>query len=639
MTLSPTELRSGPRRRGVVIVPVAAAAAGFLAVVVLRLAGLLEGPVMIAVFGLLLLALPTSASLSRRILLALPPVLGFVPLLWWIPELFVVVDYGTFVLAVVAGAFAAWAARAASQPGELKRTLPKLVPLDVLPFLAGGAAAVAQMPMLAAGSADRALSVLSLNWDNASHFTMYSTLQAKDRVIPLLGLAEDGTRWSFQDYPQGFHTVLATASQLAFGSAALGPEAAVVAFTRLSALVVIAVAALVCAGLVSMPVMRRRPRVALPVVAVASAGWIFGPGAMAHQHGFPNFYLGVALVVSAVLLVFTMEKPLLPLPLAALGGCAVGVAQNWVLLLVFLVPLPLILFLPRRRVRWRSSWGEGIAALGTAVVTGVGVGLALWQISAIEVKTVIEATGGVPEPDVVRLTAVFLVCTALAVRAVRQRPAAPDSLVRMRLPLLVLATGTLFAVWFGGVQLVQAGKLSYYVLKFLIAFELVVLVLAAVAFMVVLSRPRRTLRLRPGPAHVRVPGVVASVVTAMAATQLFGSAPVTWGQPLLGASAAAEALADQQEAFVKVPPHIRALLRAVDEGDGERAIYITTEHWTVFNPLLAQQWYSALTGTYTEGGWELSLSMFPLDGNPAAVDGVVSTIREKAPDTRFIIDP
>ncbi|MFJ6002744.1 hypothetical protein [Arthrobacter sp. NPDC092385] len=616
--------------------PAAAGIGVFLVIVVLRLAGFLDGVVMIGVFGLILLAFPTSTSLSRRILLALPPVLGFVPLLWWVPALFTVVDYGTFLLAMAAGAFAAWVAWASARPGELGRLIPELGPLDALPVLTGAAAVVTQLPMLTARSADRALSLLSLNWDNASHFMMYSTLQARDRVIPLLGTAADGSRWSFQDYPQGFHAVLATASQLAFGPATLGPETAVLAFARLSAAVTVVAAVLVSAGLASLPVMRRRPAVSLSVVAAVSAGWVFGPGAMAYHHGFPNFYLGVALVISAVLVVSTMDKPLLPLPLAALGGAAVGVAQNWVILLVFLVPLPLVLILPWRRARWRARWSVWAAALATAALTLVGVGLALWQISEIEVSTVIEATGGVPRPKVFETAAVLVACAVLSVLAYPRRGAMSASLLQARVPLLVLAAGSIFALWFGGVQLIEAGKLSYYVLKFLIAFELVALVLAATALAVVLGHPRVPLLVS---SRCRLPRTAVSVLAAVVTTQLFGSAPVPWGQSPLGPSAAAREVADQQEALEDVPAHIQGLLRAVEAGNGEPAIYITTEHWSVFHPLLAQQWYSALTGTYTEGSWELSLSMFPLVGNPAAVEGVVDAIRAKSPDTRFIIDP
>ncbi|MHA7278900.1 hypothetical protein ACX80H_04015 [Arthrobacter sp. MDT2-2] len=637
MSLPVTEVRPQPAGTARVLIPGAAGAGAFLAVVALRLTGFLEGPAMIIVLGLILLALPTSASLSRRILLILPPVLGFVPLLWWVPGLFAVVDYGTFLLATALGVLASWVAWASGRPGELHRLLPELTPLDALPIVTGAAAVITQLPALTAGTAGKALSLLSLSWDNASHFTMYSTLQARDRVIPLLGVAADGSRWSFQDYPQGFHAVLATLSQLVCGPGALGPEAAVVAFARLSAVVTVLSAVLVSAGLVSLPAMRRRPGVALPVLSAVSAGWLFGPGAMAYHHGFPNFYLGVALVVSAVLVAFTMEKPLLPLPLAALGGSAVGVAQNWVLLLVFLAPLPLILFLPRRRVRWRASRSGWAAALLTVVLTLAGVGLALRQISAIEVKTVIGATGGVPRPEVVETTAVFVLCAVLSILALRMHRA--GSLPRMRLPLLVLTAGTLFAVWLGGVQLLEAGKLSYYVLKFLIAFELVALVLAAVALMVLMDRRRQQRRPLPASSTVRLPGVVASVLAALAATQLFGAAPLAWGHTPLGTSAAAQEVADQQKVLAEVPAHVQSLLRAVEQGNGEPAIYVTTEDGSVFHPILAQQWYSGLSGTYTEGSWKLSLNMFPLSGGPSTVDGVVDSIRAEAPDTRFIIDP
>jgi heme A synthase len=271
------------------------------------------------------------------------------------------------------------------------------------------------------------------------------------------------------------------------------------------------------------------------------------------------------------------------------------------------------------------------------VLTLAGVGLALRQISAIEVKTVIGATGGVPRPEFVETTAVIVLCAVLSILAFRKRGA--GSLARKRLPLLVLAAGVFFTGWLGGVQLLEAGKLSYYSLKFLIAFELVALVLAAVALAVLMSGRRRPRRSFAVPLAARVTGAAVSVLAAVAATQLFGAAPLPRVATPLGTSAAAKEVADQQEALRAVPPHVTALLRAVDQGGGEPAIYVTTEHWSIFHPLLAQQWYSALTGTYTEAGWRMSLLMVPLSQGPGAIDGVVESIRAEAPDTLFIINP
>lgn len=68
---------------GRVLEPAVAALTAAAVVLVGRLTHVWEGPAAILLLGGLLLAVPTSRELSRRLLLAGCMALGWVPLLWW----------------------------------------------------------------------------------------------------------------------------------------------------------------------------------------------------------------------------------------------------------------------------------------------------------------------------------------------------------------------------------------------------------------------------------------------------------------------------------------------------------------------------------------------------------------------------
>ncbi|MDT7707729.1 MAG: hypothetical protein QOG20_3336, partial [Pseudonocardiales bacterium] len=80
------------------------------AVVVLvgRRAGVLEGTAGLLVGVLLVLLVPTSRDLCRRILLAGCLLLGWVPLLWWVPLPVGTTGRVAIGLAVLAAAVAGW---------------------------------------------------------------------------------------------------------------------------------------------------------------------------------------------------------------------------------------------------------------------------------------------------------------------------------------------------------------------------------------------------------------------------------------------------------------------------------------------------------------------------------------------------
>jgi len=83
---------------------------------------------------------------------------------------------------------------------------------------------------------------------------------------------------------------------------------------------------------------------------------------------------------------------------------------------------------------------------------------------------------------------------------------------------------------------------------------------------------------------------------------------------------------------------VLALLNAVSRNTGEPAMYLTTTT-TQMDPVLAQQWYSALTQTYTEHNWKLSWRMFALEEGVRGFDAAVNAILAEDPDALIVVDP
>ena len=285
-----------------------AAAGGAAAVILLRAAGLLDGFWIIPLFLVLLLAIPVAKTLSRRILLIFPVLLGAVPLLWWVPWPEWFMDRGTLILALAAGALAGTASFYAASGRRITALVPQIRLIDVIPLAAGAAAAVVQWNLLNVRRAEDALLLLVQRWDNASHFDMFHMIRTEGQVIPLLPAGPDGSTWSFADYPQGFHSLLATLAELVHGTGSRPVGDELVSFAILTPVVIILSAVLVAAGLCALPVIRRHTVAGIAIVALVSAGWTLGPGSASYMNAFPNFYLAAALAASAVLLALSMDR-------------------------------------------------------------------------------------------------------------------------------------------------------------------------------------------------------------------------------------------------------------------------------------------------------------------------------------------
>ncbi|WP_455834809.1 hypothetical protein [Pseudarthrobacter siccitolerans] len=590
--------------------------------------------------GLLLLAVPTSRFLARRMLIVLTVLFGVAPVLWWLPIPATAVGRATVLLAFVAAALGAWVAYGADRTSRLRRLIPECRALDFIPLIAAVMSAGSLVNFFKPRTSLDALTLLTMNWDNASHFNMYYMLRTHGRIIGALGTSPDGSAWQFHNYPQGYHATVALLAEVVKGPLPADLEGELVSYTILSAIVSTLAATLVTAALCSIPQFRRRFRIAVPVVIFVAAGWIYGPGAAATMHGFQNFYVAAALVSAfLVLMVLQVRVFSQPLMLAASIAAAVGVAHNWVLLGTLLIGACAVLVVPWNRRLWAASRSRSLAAVVIVSFGAFALVPALRQLSSISANDVLYAVGGVPLPDFGMVTALLMAAVGmslLSLVAVRSRFSAllVQHGTRFAAGIWTLAAGLIVLVVMAAAQISKTGALSYYSIKLILALELVALVVLALGIVGYFhsvphqGRNYRWLRL------------VAAAFLALGVTQCFGLTFDTRAIGLPPGSTSAREFERQQKTLSgPVPVYVVALVKAVESNDGSPAAYLTT-YAKDFDPILAFQWYDALTGTYTEkSSAKFMPHLRPLWSGVDGLSAVVTALRLEDPSIRIIVDP
>lgn len=598
------------------------------------------GFVVLVLAGLLSLAVPTSRFLSRRVLLAVVFVFGAAPVLWWVPFPLVTVGRASVLLASIAAGLGAWVAYGADVRSRLRRLLPDIRAIDVLPMIVAVLSTGSLVNFFKARNSLDALSLLTMNWDNASHFDMYYMIRTHGRIIGALGASPDGSAWQFHNYPQGYHATVALLAELVKGPFADDLEGELIAYTIISAIVSTLAATLVAAALCSIPMFRRRSGIAAPLVIFVAAGWIYGPGAAATMHGFQNFYVAAALV-SAFLVLMALQVRVFsqPLLLLASATAAIGVAHNWVLLGSLLIGACAVIIVPWNHRRWVASRFQYLAAAIIACVAILALVPAVKQLSSISANDVLYAVGGVPLPDFGMVTAVVMAAIgmSLLVRStLRSRHSTfhVQQAARSAAGIWTLVAGLTVLVVMSAAQISKSGALSYYSLKLVLALVLVALVVLALGVVAYFhSMPRQRVN-RPMLAMMSVVLLTAGV------TQCFG---LTFDTRAIGVPPSSTSALEFERQNVTldgpVPSHVVALLKAVESKQGVPAAYLTT-HGKQFDAILAFQWYDALTGTYTEkSSAKLMPHLLPLWSGVEGLPSVVSALRLEDPDIRIIVDP
>lgn len=618
-------------------------AAAFIAVgglvIVLRSASLLQGVPALMLAGGLFLLVPTARVLSQRILFSGLIVTGLVPMSWWIPERFLGIDHATLLLAALAGLLSWWVLSARSIRLRLRRLLPQVRGIDALPFLAAVMSALSLYTMLTIRIAADALSIMMSRWDYNSHFSIYYMIRSNGGVIPTIPTAADGAAWGFGEYPQGFHTLLATVSQI-LRPKIVGLDSEVVSYINLQAACSMFTVLIVVAGMCALPAVRRRQAIMATGVAVASAAWIYGPGSIPVYEGFANFYLACGMATATVLALLTFQRRIPVIGVVAVGTGLVGIANNWLLLL----SLVAVVLLAKLWLVWRGTnnysrrwWQLTVAAAG---LTLLGVALPVLQIAPLirSSQAILEATGGIAYPDF----GLALVTLALAlVLGICNRSAVTRTdwpwLKHQRIDVSIAAAGLLvpivLCIWLAVTQSQQNGEISYYFYKYLIAVLLLAwpLAVAGAATLVPVAQGRQS-------AH-RQPGRTAALgLLAVTATQLFGfTVP---GFEAVGLAPTAKPLvevASQASHIKSTPAYVHRLIESARDPQAATTIYVPAAG--TVDPVLAARWHWAMRAMASSTTTDLSYQILDISKDYTQAPRVIAQILAENPSTTALVDP
>lgn len=585
------------------------------AMVLLRTSALLEGPSAVAIAGLVALAVPTSRLLSRRILLAGALAFGAAPLLWLWDLPTGSLGRMTVVLAAASGALVGWVVwpDGAGRRARVRAIAPRLAPADGIPLLAALAAAVSTAPWWRATDGARAIGALAPGWDNSAHVAMVSTIRRYGTTAS--GVPElVGEHWSYQQYPQGFHTAVSAVMELLVGPVPTSTGTEVVAYLQASSLVLVAVTTMLVAGLAALPWGRRNAWPLVPAGLAVAVATTIVPGGIAYVGGFPNFVVAAALAGCAVLLAATMPRIALPLHLAALVSLLVAVAQGWLLLLVIAGPGVLVVVMRRRA--WRADIAAWWWSAGVLVAGIIGLGVVASTVASLDPADVLVIPGGMVAHDPRVMIAVAVLTPGLVLLA---------ALRHRRLAWLATgpAAGLVAAALLGAYQTATAGELSYYFWKLVLGLEIVDLVVVALVWVRLVPTWRPRLR----GAHPAV-ALVGCAALAAALTTL---EVLPWRPGMYGTdpSWAASATTIVQAADLAGPP-------SLDEPPAP--VTVLTGPGSTFHPMSAQQWLLALTGRWTAEAEDRARALLTLaaDGDVLAA---AQTALASSPEARVVAPP
>lgn len=593
----------------------------------------LPGGLNVLVFCAALCLLPTSDFLSRRIALAGTIVLGWTPLLWWFRWPFQV-DHGALVAAVVLGALAASGCSRQQSPRQ-RRIWPVVRPVDALPLVAGGAAALLLWRWFAVDTPARALALLLPGYDNVAHFSMFEAVARNNAMPDQVGLADDGTPWHYAHYPQGFHALAATLADVA-GQDPTGGVQALPTFAHCVGGVVVATTVVLVAALCSLPPLRRRPLVALPAVGLVFSAYLLGPGGTTIADGFAPFWFASALVSIGVLLAVGSVRVVLPLNLAAIGGTLVGVAQSWAPLCLLLLPACAAVATPRGLPRWRApvAWWGWTALLTSMVLIGVARPV-LTLAQTVSVREVVSAAGGFSPPEPTRLLLVLALASmsAAGFPLVRRRLTGPavsrPTGGRIQVLGLVVLVAVLSASCLLIAQIQSRGRPDYYFFKYVLGIEVVLVTLLAIQ-LVVAGR------------------VVLDGVTSVMLQRAIGLTALLAAPFVVSSSPYAPDLLDPHRpgtADLRPPASVTALadhiLSATREAGSRRGTEVFLAMPPGGSPQAAypESWLLALTGTWTVGADRRAAPLVTRVDDPHTAASVAARLLKKEPALVVLVPP
>lgn len=548
------------------------------------------GGVFLAVLAALVLLTPTSRSYARRLLVGGAIVLGWVPLVWWLP-LPASLDRVGLLVAILAACLTGWAAYRGRT--SLSALLPRPVWADAIPGIVAVAAVWISRPALTAPSDGAALNLLiKSGWDHVAHFHMVRLIASEGSLLATTGTAADGSSWIGATYPKHFHALVATMIDLTQQGASAG-DIEPNAYLAGTALTLAAAVTVLAAGIAQLPWLRRRAWLGLPLTLLGVAGFLLGPGTEALSAGFANFIFGACAAALSVLVAVTMARAVQPLYAMALAGLIAATAHSWLLLLPLAAASAIAIVFPPR-LRWRGTRrqvGLTFTFVGAAAVSVLVAVLIVGR--DLSTSTVLVGAAQAFEGPKLIVVLVLCVLTAVALR-LRRRPLASSAAGRGIAVAGVAVVGTLALVAIGLPQLLQTGRLLYYFGK-LASGTLLVSVVVLVVLVAVLSRRAATPRL-PVAARIAV-----LILGSALAVQSFG-----YVGPAIALASMEQAPALTYRAAARVvgsgvSPEADRLLRAAEVSrahpEATTLYYAAMENDPIRH--LADQWHLALAHNWT----------------------------------------
>jgi hypothetical protein len=635
-----------PRSTGRRALAVAAGVGAAVVTAWLVAGGVLRGPAALAVLLLVTLVVPTSRELARRVLIAGCLILGWVPLLWWWRLPVGEVGHVGLLLAGTVGALVGWCLwdDAASRSRAL---LPRIRWTDGVVAGAAVVSAWFYAPGLGTSSAEAALSRLMAGWDNVAHYDMTEMIRRFGVMVVNAPRGSNGV-WAYAAYPQGYHAVAATVMEALIGPRVVDPAIEVAAYSHALSIVALGSVVMVVAGLCSLPSLRRRPLLALPLAALVVATFALGPGGMVLANGFPNFFVALAVLCCIPLLAVQLTR-LASVPLlGALGGAAVAVAHNWSLLLAMGAFGAIAVLFPVRRSRWPRSVA-GWARVGTvALATLAGLAMAgSILVHTGPLGTLLTTSGGVSRVSIKQValaTALALAaCIYIGVRgrADRATPHAHDAVRTAWLGLLVGA-GLVTTAAIAALESRSGAEPGayYYFWKDAIALQILSVVVVVCAVPIVVPRRRQARDAAWRGAGSPIWAGVGSVVVAVALFQVYGTLHVFPG-PLGGRLAPGIAGRGQDKIAMLAPaPDAAMLLAAARATSGDAPCVFAADSPSGKDRMLVALWFMSLSGRWDAGNDQLMRDFpAPAPADAAAVARTVADAVEATPDVRVVVDP
>jgi len=239
-------------------------------------------------------------------------------------------------------------------------------------------------------------------------------------------------------------------------------------------------------------------------------------------------------------------------------------------------------------------------------------------LSRVTAANPLTVDGGRVHVDFGLVVAAGLAVVGMGVALVRRHPRVAGL---MAMP--VAAAGTAAALI--AIQVAANGEITYYGLKFLLGVEIVVFAVLPVPVVHLLDRPRR-----PG-----LRGASASVLVALALTQVFGLTATGLGPIGIRAEAPVITAIGKQQQAIADPPASADLADRIGGFDAPLPAFWVDVRGDRVSPVLAGQWFLAFTDSWTLQANAVASGAVPSE--PAQIPAVAEQVLLSRPDAVVVV--